>query len=138
MAVLVDAGVWIGFYNQKDEFHEKAVALMKELDSGQYGALFSTDYLFDESVTYCLVRYSIDKSLLIGEAIQNTTEMARVTDYMFNNAWDLFKRDKINAQKEKTLSFTDCTTIVLAKLLNIEHVATFDGRFRKYVSVLEI
>ena len=111
---------------------------MKEIDTGKYGSLFSTDYIVDESVNYCLVRYSIEKSLLVGEAIQNTTEIARVTEQIFNTAWDLFKLDKTHLPKEKTLSFTDCTTIVLAKILKIEYVVTFDSRFRKYVSVLQV
>ena len=136
MGVLIDSGVWIAFYNSRDELHEKATKIMNEITDGSYGSLFSTDYVLDESVNYCLTRYSPDKSILVGEAIMNTTELIKISSDIFGKSWDLFKLDKQHASDEKFLSFTDCASIIAAKMLGIKYIATFDSRFKKYVDVL--
>ncbi len=136
MSVLIDSGVWIAFYNTRDQYYEKAVILMKEIDSGSHDGLFSTDYIMDESVNYCLTKYSPDKSLFVGEAIMNTTEMIKINQDVFYKSWDLFKQDKQTKSNSKFLSFTDCTSIVAAKLLNINYIATFDSGFKKYLNIL--
>ena len=137
MAVIIDSGIWIGFYNNRDEHHYKAVELMKEINTGTYGNLISTDYIIDESLNYCLVKYSPDKSLFVGEAIMSTTEILKINQEIFDKSWDLFKLDKKKPTNGKLLSFTDCTTIIIAKSLNIEYIATFDSRFKKYINTVE-
>ena len=92
----------------------------------------------DESVNYCLIKYSSDKSLLVGEAIMSTTEVLKITKDIFDKSWILFKEDKKNSTNGKMLSFTDCTSVVMIKTLNIEHNATFDSRFRKYTKILDV
>lgn len=138
MSVLIDTGIWIAFYNTRDEYHKKAVEIMKEINAGTYGYMISTEYILDEAVNYCLVKYSPEKSLLVGEAIISTTEMARITEDIFNKAWDLFRIDKTSRDNGKFLSFTDCTSIILAKIFKINHIATFDSGFKKYVDVLDV
>ena len=136
MSILIDSGIWIGFYNTRDQYHEKAAQTMKEINTGKFGAIFSTDYILDESLNYCLTKYSPDKSIFVGEAIMNTTDMIKISQDILDESWDLFKKDKENAADQKFLSFTDATTIVASKLLGIAHVATFDSRFRKYVKTI--
>ncbi|MBI5228319.1 type II toxin-antitoxin system VapC family toxin [Candidatus Micrarchaeota archaeon] len=137
MSVLIDSGLWIAFYNNRDQYHEKAVALMKEINSGSYGALLSSDYILDEAVNYCLTKYSPEKSIFVGEAILNTTDMIKITPDILTRSWELFKADKQNKPDERFLSYTDCTSIMAAKMLGISQIVTFDSRFRKYVKVLD-
>jgi len=136
VGVLIDSGVWIAFYNKRDDLHERAAGIMKEIDNGAYGNLFTTDYILDETVTYCLAKYSPDKSLFVGEALMNTSEIAKISRDIFDSSWDLFKLDKQHSTNEKYLSFTDCTSVITAKTFGIRHIATFDSRFKKYVEVL--
>jgi predicted nucleic acid-binding protein len=137
MAVLVDSGVWIAFYNTRDQHHDNAVRIMNEINSGAYGNLLSTDYILDESVNYCLVRYSSDKSVLVGEAIINTTDLIKITQDIIDASWEFFKKDK-ERKTEKFLSFTDCTTLIAAKTLGVKYVATFDSQFKEHISVLSL
>lgn len=138
MSVLIDSGVWIAFYNKRDERHEKATEIMREVNAGAYGDLLATDYILDEVVTHCMVRYSVNTSLLVGEAILGTTEVIQITQDIVAKAWELFKTDKHHPSNGKFLSFTDCTSIVVAQMHAIGHVATFDSRFKKYVRILDL
>lgn len=138
MSLLIDSGVWIAFYNERDEHHKKAVEIMKEIDASKYGSLISTDYILDETVTHCLIHYSPDKSLLVGEAILSTTDMIQITKDIVEKSWDLFKVDKQSRGNGRFLSFTDCASIITAKMFKINYIVTFDSRFRKYINVLDI
>ena len=61
MAILIDTGVWIGYSNQRDQYYQTALNIMKDINSGKYGSIFSTDYIIAEAVNYSLVKYSTEK-----------------------------------------------------------------------------
>ncbi|MEK6981716.1 MAG: PIN domain-containing protein [Candidatus Micrarchaeota archaeon] len=136
MAILIDTGVWIGYSNQRDQYYQTALNIMKDINSGKYGSIFSTDYIIAEAVNYSLVKYSTEKSLHIGETMINTTELIHSNQDIFDRSWLLYKQDK-QGNPEKPLSFTDSTIIVTAKMLGIRYIASFDARFKKYVEVVD-
>ncbi len=110
-----------------DVNHEKAVKLLREVAQGKFGKVFTSDYIFDEIVTVTFVKTKdLGKAILAGLYIRESTEVLKINQAVFEDAWNLFKK-----QKETRLSFTDCTTISIMKDNDIKNIATFDKDFRK-------
>lgn len=69
------------------------------------------------------IALSIDRTIL-GELTKPFLVVIRVDGEVFKDAWKLFPR-----YAGKGLSFTDCTTIALMRMMNIENIVSFDADF---------
>ena len=131
--IFIDANVFVAYYNERDFHHSRAVAVMKDITLGVYGPAFTSDYIFDESVTVAFIRSKDkDRAVALGDALLHSTiKMLKVNGHVFREAWKLFGRNMFG------LSFTDRTNLVFMRLFHIERIATFDGAFEKFgVSVV--
>ena len=133
MSVFVDTGVFVGFVNKKDRDHARALQLMDGLRKGRYGIPYTSDYVFDESVTVALVRTRrIEPGINAGhlilgskeQGIPATTRLVRVDEQTFHEAWRNFC-----SVKKPGLSFTDYTSISLARSYAGGMIMSFDNGF---------
>ena len=127
MAVFIDAGVFIALRNADDENHERSVELMKRALKGEFGLLYTSDYIFDECVTTALVRTKRhDLAVDVGEYVLKSPRITKfsITKDDFNEAWVKFQK-----LKDRPISFTDCTTLVLMDKHNIRQIMSFDTGF---------
>ena len=56
MSVFIDTGIFVAFHNTRDKNHGRALKLIRRAVSGEFGILYTSDYVFDESVTTALIR----------------------------------------------------------------------------------
>ena len=132
MSVFIDTGIFVAFHNTRDTNHEGAKELVERALSGEFGLLYSSDYVFDESVTVALVRtgrppVAVDVGrMILGELerIPPFLLMLKVDENTFKGSWKLFLK-----HAERGLSFTDCTSIALMKSRGIENIMSFDDHF---------
>ncbi len=130
MSIFVDTGLFVAFHNTKDVNHSRALEIMKNIVTGKLGSAYTSDYVFDEAVTTALVRTRRpETALTVGRMIQGefTTPflvVLRVNATAFKEAWKLFSR-----YAEKGLSFTDCTSVALMSMKDIESIVSFDTDF---------
>ncbi len=127
MTILVDTSGVIATRNKDDADHDAAVAAMRKILQNQYGEAFTTDYIFDESVTIALVRTRKPEIAVdVGKFILNTRRIAMITTTQqdFKEAWTLFQ-----TYMTKRLSFTDCTLLAIARRLGINTIFTYDSHF---------
>jgi hypothetical protein len=130
MSVFVDSGVFIAFHNVRDANHGRALELMREMASGRLGSIYTSDYVFDEAVTVALIRTKRPEvaitlgKIILGELTKPFLTVLRVDEEAFKEAWKLFSR-----YAGKGLSFTDCTSIALMRIRNIESLVSFDKSF---------
>lgn len=127
LAVFIDTGVFVAAYNTRDRYHEPAKRLLRNALKNRYGQVYTSDYIFDETVT--VVRSRVKNKELarqLGTAILGSAhiEILRIDDQAFSRAWEEFQ-----THLDRTLSFTDCTSIVLMKTLKIGTVLSFDSHF---------
>ena len=129
ISVLLDTDFLVAYYNTREKNHPKAVELLNELETGELGRLWVSDYGFDETITL-LKKYLGNKAATEkGNVILSSLELVRVDTEAFGLAWELSKKlDK--------LSFTDCTHIALMKHFDIDYLATFDSAFDEIVKIL--
>lgn len=128
MKAFADSGWFIALHNKKDVHHKEAVEILKKIPCEKI-MVYTSDYVIDESVTLALARTkSPDTAEALGEGIMNSKyiKILKVTDDNFRDAWEFFKENKNNYY-----SFTDCTTFILMKELNINKIFTFDKHFTR-------
>ncbi len=127
--IFVDTSIFIAYVNKRDSNHKRAVDILEDVMRGKYGKAYTSDYVFDEAVTFALLKTKdVRKALNVGRLILGHDDMPRFVEILFvdkaifKKAWKIF-------QKYEKLSFTDCTTIALMEEYEIDCVASFDSDF---------
>lgn len=132
MAIFVDTGVFVALRNADDEFHERSKELMKRALKSEFGRIYTSDYVIDEAVTTALVRTRRhDFAVDLGKYVIESPRIIklRVEDDSFREAWGKFQ-----SLKDKTMSFTDCTSLALIEKFGIKQILSFDADFDGIVS----
>lgn len=139
-SVFLDTGFFVALANESDRDHEQMEALAQRVRKGEFGQPYTSDYIFDESVTTTLVRTGrIDKAVSVGRIVLGHPEekvlplarLVHVDESAFKKAWQNFSSLKF---KDKKLSFTDHTILVQMKDLEIGTIASLDDGFDGFVS----
>ena len=127
MAIFVDTGIFVALHNADDEFHQKSKELMKQALKGDFGRIFTSDYVIDEAITTALVRTKKhDLAQDLGRFIIESPRITKlwVGEDSFELAWK-----KFSVFKDKPLSFTDCTSLAIIEAKGIKQIMSFDGGF---------
>lgn len=134
-SVFLDTSFFVALANKSDRDHERMLQLSDKVRKGEFGQPYTSDCVFDESVTTAFVRTGrIDKAIQVGRMIlgykeENVLPLSRlllVDENAFDKAWKNFCSEKFN---NKTLSFTDHTILVQMKDFQIDTIATMDKGF---------
>ncbi len=129
-SVFLDTGFFVAFHNARDVNHQSAVETMEKLLKGEYGPVFTSDYVFDEAVTVALKRtgrhaLAVDLGrLILGVDRPKFVTVLPIEKEVFENSWSIFM-----SHSERGLSFTDCASIALVRRLGIGGMISFDGGF---------
>ena len=133
--VFVDSGAWFALYIAADPNHSAACRWM----ATSRGALLTTDYVIDETLTLLRARGQREISLDFGTAVF-ANELANdlavvhyVTPTEIAAAWEVFHRFA-----DKDWSFTDCTSKVILEGLGLATAFAFDQHFRQFGTVLVV
>ena len=127
MKVFLDTSALVAYYNIDDLHHPQASEVFKKIEKGEIPLtrFFTTDYIFDETITFmeCVLNQH-ELALEVGKALLTSplTTLLRIDEELHREAWDYF-RDK------RGYSFTDCTSFTTMKKLGITHAFTFDKHF---------
>ncbi len=127
MSVFIDTGVFVAARNTRDINHKRAVELLEKAIRGEYGEIFTSDYVFGEAVTVALVRTGRpDVAARTGQLILTMPgiRVVFVDEELFKNAWARFVR-----LAAKGLSFTDCATLAIMDRYKIDYLLSFDRGF---------
>ena len=132
MAVFVDTGIFVALRNADDDFHARSKELMKRALKGEFGRLYTSDYVVDEAITTALVRTKRHELAIdLGKYIIESPRITKVWvgEDSFNESWL-----KFGVLKDKPLSFTDCTSIALIEKSGMKQIMSFDCGFDGLVS----
>ena len=123
--VFVDTSGWVALFVENDQNHKKAVSIFEEIKNSRV-LIYTSDYCIDETITTILVRGSHRQSVLAGEALftSKIIKIAHVCPDYFQAAWELYQK-----YKDKNFSFTDVSSFVIMKGLNIKKAFSFDREF---------
>lgn len=130
MKVLIDTSAWISLFIRSEVTHSSVKSALEKYMKG--GALlFTSDYILDETYT----RLCYDQSpAALKKAIGYFKEMFSVGDVsMLRVDETIFKRAEsvISKYAPLKLSFTDATSFVLFRDLQLDEMLSLDSDFRK-------
>jgi predicted nucleic acid-binding protein len=128
LRLFIDTGPFIARYSRADTHHLDSVKTFEKIGRGEtsYRKLYTSDYILDEAVTGCRQRTRAHAaSVELGSAILSSESIVllKVDDLALEETWELYKE-----RSEVQLSFTDCTTAVLARRLGIVDLYTYDEK----------
>ena len=125
MGIFIDTGIFFSAFNQEDRYHLDALGIYFSAFSGKFGAVYTSDYIIDETVTLLKVKTTPELALkFMKSAVASDMLIIRVDNDLFEESCQIFEKYSERAG----LSFTDATTIAILHLLQIEVLASLDGR----------
>jgi predicted nucleic acid-binding protein len=130
MRLLVDTSGFKAFYDKGDRHHNRAIKFIQELRERRlpYSFVFTSDYIFDETVTLIRMAHSHANAVKFGEALlaSRVINLVKLDDEVVHAAWGLFKK-----YHDKSFSFTDCTSFALMKHMGAQGAFAFDTNFKQ-------
>jgi len=133
MAVFIDTGAFMAYRNKKDVYHSEADDLLRRALQMEFGSIFTTDFIYDETLTLAMVRTG-NKNVakdISDVMLSPRIEMIIIDDIILDKARELFFR-----LFDKGISFTDATTMAVMQQENIGKIITFDSHFKGLFEVL--
>lgn len=114
-----------------DENHNRAKSWINTDHARQ---MISTDYIIDELYTVVLAR-SRSKSWTV-DAVKHFLDSGWIADLIFITPEDFFQAEQIFlAFRDKSWSFTDCTSKIVMERYGIDKAFAFDKNFYQFGSV---
>lgn len=125
--VFIDTWGWIAMGYRKEPRHKE----VRELRA-RHIPVYTSDYILDEVITLLFRRESFKEAVQFFQAIldsanQGYLSLVRITPEYFAEAWDLRRR----FTDKPLISFTDLSSIVVMRDLQIMQVLTEDEHFLK-------
>ena len=124
---LVDAGAWIALLHAGDRHASRAVGWYRGDPTVQ---LVTTNYVLDEAATRLRYDVSLRHALQLRDQVasavdRGSLEVVWIDAAIEQGAWDVLGRYSMIK-----LSFTDATSVIVAKRLKIKTIFGFDSDFR--------
>lgn len=125
--LFVDSGAWLAVYDQADQYHRSAIALWNDLRT-QPVRFITSDYVLDETYTLLKLRAGLRAAVALHRMLETSriVTVAEVSSSVFQAAWKVFE-----GYTDKAWSFTDCTSLVIMRQLNLTEAFVFDEHFRQ-------
>lgn len=140
MGIFLDTGFYFALLAIKDTNHSRAQFLLNELSEGIYGQIYTSDFVFNESMTLINVRTKGErkdllekmKSLFLGEG--PIAKMIKIESQLFDEIADLQIK---TTKKEDPISFTDCSNIVLCQKRKLPMIISFDEHYKGFLTRIQ-
>jgi len=140
LGILIDTGIWIGYFNKDDVKASRSNEIVEEIQSGKYGAAWTTSFIVDEVYTF------LERSLKNNELAIDVLEIImgqKANLKPFVLVYEIIRADCLSGLKlakkysDKRMSFTDLTSLVVIKKLGLSFIATYDGHFNGLIAKIE-
>jgi predicted nucleic acid-binding protein len=120
--LFVDTSAWLAYVDRADSAHRSVAKALRTFE----GRLVTTNFVFDETITFCVRRLGHATALLVGELLRDpdVVDLVRLEAPDEDNAWKLLQQ-----RDDKGYSFTDCTSFAVMQRMGLRQVATLDADF---------
>ena len=123
-SIFIDTSALIALYLKKDDFHFRAIALLKKYRESGW---FTSNFVLDEVYTFVRLRCGKRPAIMFAEILESNSQKVRLERVTLEDEKEAFK---LFAKHDfRGLSFTDCTSFAMMKRLKIKEVFAFDQHF---------
>ncbi|MHA1744696.1 MAG: type II toxin-antitoxin system VapC family toxin [Promethearchaeota archaeon] len=138
MAIFIDTGFFLGLVDPTDSYYNRSEELLKILQTGKYGQIFTSTYIIAETMTLVAVRTKKNGDVMheISEFFTGNKQIARILrpdDQIENDTVALFLKTNQDPQA-KLVSFVDCSNVIFCRKRSIEHILAYDRHFDAWLS----
>lgn len=138
MAVFLDTGYYIAFYNIKDKYHTRAMEIFQDLKSNNYGKIFTSLDVLDELFTF--FQRNNDQHIankIIRRWFEEDQQFGTIlfsSENTLSAATEIFTKQ---SQERKALSFTDSLIIAKCEEIGISNLVSFESGFHNLINVIQ-
>ncbi len=125
--VFVDSGAFHALLVSNDPFHAAAVKCLQTMKVSRRG-LVTTDYILDESATLLKARGMGSQIPHLFDLVESSR--ALTVEWIAEDRF-IAARDFLIQHNDHAYSFTDCTSFVVMRELEIHDTLTADRHFRE-------
>ncbi len=125
MTILIDTNIFYAHHDRDAKNHKYAKKAITDVLKGEYGTPYTSDYIFDETVT--LTRKHMGNFMeakTIADRILDKINLLYVDEKIFEKSINNFEK-----YNDQPLNFTDITTITLFYKHNIDYLLSFNRDF---------
>ena len=125
--IFVDTSAWYALLDKNDANHYAAVKFYDSL----VHPLVTSNYIADEVISLARIRLGYKVAVEIGQKLwdESIANLIHVMPEDEKKAWEIFVK-----YRDKTFSFTDCSSFALMERIGITEVFAFDEHFTQYGS----
>jgi predicted nucleic acid-binding protein len=125
--VFLDTGYVVALEASDDQRHDEAAAHWKKFIA-ERPRMVTTNYVFDEVVTFFNSRDCHEKAVEIGERFRDSKmiELVAVNENLFEKGWAYFRK-----HDDKQYSLTDCISFVVMEKRDMRRALAFDNHFEQ-------
>jgi len=128
MRIFVDTSAFIALSDQDDQYHLNAKEFYSH-QTTQKPRFVTSNFIVCETLNYLRIRVSYNSAVGFRENLYKSRviEIIPITADFEEKAFRIMKR-----YKDKTFSFTDCTSFALMESLGVTTAFGFDQHFNQY------
>lgn len=133
MGIFLDTGFYLGLIDPTDQNFNRSLELLKELQTGKFGQIFTSSFVMAESATLVASRTKKNsramreiKNLFTGN--EQIAIILRANEEIEKDSWEIFQ--KLNTQiKNQVISYVDCTNISFCRKYLLDNIVSFDPHY---------
>lgn len=138
MSVFVDTGLFYALQNTRATNHRAARRALATAIGGHFGQPYTSEYVYDETVTLVRSRGGYREAKRAGDRILGAGEFPPSFDLLPVTREDFEQaRAAFETYHDHALSFTDATTVALMDAHRIDVLLSFDDDFDGVVDRLD-
>ena len=141
MPIFLDTGFYFSLIVKKDKNHQKAQKLFLKIITGEFGIIYTSDYILDEALTLINVR-TYGKRIDFVEKMYNLfmseKPIAKLLKVQKNWINEIYLMQKKITKPNNPVSFTDASNIILCNKMQIKKIISFDGHYKGILETIEV
>lgn len=143
MSIFLDTGFFTALCHPKDEHHERSIAIMRKLATGNYGLIYTSSFVISETATLLLIRTENNHQLLeeFFQLMFGSKQFCKIlhsTPEIDKQIYQQFQKFNQNLRKKSHFkSFVDVSNIVFCQNNKIENIVAFDSHFEGHLTLIE-
>jgi len=127
--LLIDTWGWLALRDRQEREHDNVNTFFQDF-LNKHGIIYTTDYILDETFTMLYRRLSLSLAKESIELIDNSIIKGYVIlEWITPSRFEKAKQFRLRFNDKPMVSFTDLTSMLVMKDLNINRILTEDEHF---------